>query len=302
MKKNLPFLLFIFILRTASSQNLVLNADLESYLTCPGFGQFDSIFVEHWTKPSWGSTDYYHDSCTGIQPVSQVPHSGHAYFGIIGYNYGTEYREYATGRLSAPLQAGHAYSVEFYVSLNDGYIQAINELGALFSTTAPGPYSNFLHIPVTPQVENTSGILGSTTIWMLVSGIFTASGGEQYITIGNFHDDSSTTITQVGNVGSYGAYYFVDDVLVTEAKGTGNSEISTSQITVEPNPSAGFFKIVSPQEASIQNMEVFDCFGKEIISESAGRNEIDLGSFSAGIYILQIYTRDGVTRKKLIRN
>ncbi|HKR07096.1 MAG TPA: hypothetical protein VJY62_20835, partial [Bacteroidia bacterium] len=214
-KRPCSIILYFFIISNhAAAQNLVINPGLENYIICPGFGQFDSIYINDWCKPTYGSTDYYHNNCPGIQPASQIPHGGDAYFGVIAYNYGTEYREYATGELSVPLTAGVQYTVEFNVSLNDGYIQAINEMGAYLSPMLPGPYPNSLHIPVTPQIQN-SGILGSTSSWMLVTGTFIAAGGERFITIGNFNDDLNTTITMVGNTGSFGAYYFVDDVSVS---------------------------------------------------------------------------------------
>lgn len=196
-------------------QNLVLNPGFESFITCPGFGQFSNTYISNWNKPTIASSDYYHYNCAGINPTVQTPRSGEAYAGIIAYNFGTEYREYVTGTLSAPLVAGQTYNVEFYVSLNDGYIQAITELGAYLSNAAPGPFSNVLHINVLPQIENTAGTLTDTSVWKKVSGQFVAAGGEQFITIGNFHNDTTTTITQPGTSGSYGAYYFVDDVSVT---------------------------------------------------------------------------------------
>src|SRR4051812_11175694 len=107
MRKIILFVYFIiFSNASVFSQNLVLNAGLENYITCPGFGQFSSTYINNWSKPSVGSTDYYNTACAGIQPVSQVPHGGEAYFGIIAFNYSAEYREYATAQLSTPLTAG----------------------------------------------------------------------------------------------------------------------------------------------------------------------------------------------------
>src|SRR5688500_18500128 len=144
-------ILFLLFGSCTQAQNIVLNPSLESYITCPGFGQFSNTYIQDWSKPSYGSTDYYNYNCPGIIPAQQIPKTGNAYAGIIGYNYGQEYREYMTGMLSAPLIPGATYYCEFYVSLNDGYIQAINEIGAYFSAASPGPYTNTLHIPVTPQ-------------------------------------------------------------------------------------------------------------------------------------------------------
>lgn len=292
----------------AIAQNLVINPGLESYITCPGFGQFGNTYINNWTKPSWGSTDYYHTNCTGIQPVSQVPHGGDAYFGVIAYNFGTEYREYATGELLSPLIAGKQYIVEFYVSLNDGYIQAVKEMGAYFSATPPGPYANSLHIPVTPHVENNSGTLGSTSTWMPVTGTFTAAGGELYITIGNFRDDLTTTVTMVGTSGSFGAYYFVDDVSVISVP-EGVEENSPGQLFVYPNPVKDF-AIVNGNALHIGKLKIklVNIIGNEIlipadkISWTENRSLIiDLKNISEGVYFLNIEVNGNVLNKKIIK-
>jgi OmpA-OmpF porin, OOP family len=284
MKK---FLLTVFLLSSilGSGQNLVMNSSLENYITCPGFGQFSSTYINNWSKPSIGSTDYYNTNCTGIQPVNQVPHSGNAYFGIIAFNYSGEYREYATGQLSAPLIAGVPYIVTFYASLNDGYIQAVNELGAYLSVTPPGPFGNALHIAVTPQVENTSGVLGSDTSWMFVSGSFIASGGEQYITIGNFHDDASTTVTQVGSVGSYGAYYFIDDVSVKSQEPNGIGELNNSPAYIYPNPVANTLNIEVKKSARVQ-ITLYDVLMRRVMEETFSRKiSLETAMLEQGAYV-----------------
>lgn len=292
IKKLLPIIfLSNLIVVTSSAQNLVLNGGLDNYITCPGFGQFSSTYINNWNKPSIASTDYYNTNCTGIQPVNQVPHSGEAYFGIIAFNYSGEYREYATGQLSSPLIGGVQYTVEFYASLNDGYIQAVNELGAYLSATAPGPYSNALHISVTPQIENTI-LLGSDSTWMLVTGTFVAAGGEQYITIGNFNDDANTTVTQVGNVGSYGAYYFVDDVSVTELP-TGMNLTEQKNILVYPNPVSNQLAISNMQYA-ITEIEIYDVLGQRVFclpgNISGQLIMADVSKLNSGIYFLRLRT------------
>ncbi|MEO8150835.1 MAG: T9SS type A sorting domain-containing protein [Bacteroidia bacterium] len=304
MKKYFPVILFLLIFKTdAQAQNLVMNAGLENYITCPGFGQFSNAYIINWSKPTYGSTDYYNYNCPLILPLAQAPNTGDAYFGIIAYNFGTEYREYATAQLTSPLTAGWHYKVEFYVSLNDGYIQAVNEIGAYFSNTSPGPYSNSLHIPVTPQVQNTTGVLGDTAAWMLVSEIFTATGGEQYITIGNFNDDFSTTITQVGSIGSYGAYYFIDDVSVTETI-EGIDENNAANVSVIPNPSGGIFMVDLKDDAG-KNFEfkVFNHLGERILNfnSSSTNVKIDLTSYSTGLYFLTINSQSKNMQFKLFK-
>jgi OOP family OmpA-OmpF porin len=309
MKKHLFLiaLFFCFCIRQSSSQNLVLNPSLENYIICPGFGQFSNTYINNWSKPSYGSTDYYHTACPGIYPASQAPHTGNAYFGIIAYNYGTEYREYATGELSAPLVSGTQYVVSFYVSLNDGYIQAVQEMGAYLSPAAPGPFANSLHIAVTPQIENNTGILGDTALWTLVSGTFTAAGGEQYITIGNFHDDLTTTIAMVGSIGSFGTYYFVDDVSITEVP-EGIAELDGGTVSVYPSVSNGIYTLeIKNADAKNLLFEITDLSGKKMITEnvemSSGNFEkkVDLSSFGNGIYFLRLFSGKEVLHYRLVK-
>lgn len=289
-----------------TAQNLVLNGSLENYITCPGFGQFSNTYINDWDKPSYGSTDYYHYNCPGIVPTQQVPHTGDAYAGIIGYNYGAEYREYMTGTLSAPLIPGATYYCEFYVSLNDGYIQAIKEIGAYFSASIPGPYLNALHIPVTPQVVNTVTLLDDTSAWMRISGYFIASGGEQYITIGNFYSDTNTTIVQVGNVGSYGSYYFVDDVWVSLSEGMGVSSLENSDVRIFEDPASDKL-IIDCGQFTIRSMQVLTIQGKPILnkkflpSERESKTELNLNNLLPGIYIAEVNCGDQVYRKKFVK-
>lgn len=288
MKKEIFTLLFCFGSLISNAQNLVSNPGFETYLTCPAFGQFSNIFIQDWNKPTVGSSDYYHYNCPGIVPVQQVPRSGSAYAGIIAYNYGTEYREYITGTLQTPLTAGSVYDVDFYVSLNDGFIQAVQELGAYISVAAPGPFSNALHLNVIPQIENTNGTISDTSGWKHIYGQFVASGGEQFITIGNFHDDAGTTITQPGTTGSFGAYYFIDDVSVIR---------SDSSTGVPEN--SQFSPLISYASQTLQVTLPAHSKGKMMLHDFAGRilfeSSVNGGTSTipvnvpAGIYLFTVW-------------
>ncbi len=287
-------------------QNLVLNPGFEIFITCPGFGQFSNVYISNWNKPSIASSDYYHYNCAGINPTVQAPRSGEAYAGIIAYNFGTEYREYVTGTLFSSLIAGQTYKVEFYVSLNDGYIQAITELGAYLSPTAPGPFSNALHINVLPQIENTAGSITDTSVWKKISGQFVATGGEQFITIGNFHNDTTTTITQPGTSGSYGAYYFVDDVSVTL-----DSTTSIAAIENYDNPKMfltddNFLIIQMPKSSQFNSpaiLQGYDMQGKLVMVKELKSNfsKINLSQLKNEMYIFLItYSGGKVLSKRIV--
>ncbi|MBL0102387.1 MAG: hypothetical protein IPP51_00605 [Bacteroidetes bacterium] len=70
-------------------------------------------------------------------------------------------------------------------------------------------------ILTTPQVE-TSTVLYSTG-WQQISFLYTPTVSAQYLTIGNFHNDATTTRTLFGpNLSSsFGAYYYIDDISIT---------------------------------------------------------------------------------------
>ena len=70
-------------------------------------------------------------------------------------------------------------------------------------------------LPVTPQVESPANApLANSTGWTLVSGVFTAAGGEDHIVIGSFHNDASTATFPGPGQWPGGAYYSIDDVSV----------------------------------------------------------------------------------------
>jgi Secretion system C-terminal sorting domain len=282
----------LWVPKLATGQNLVSNPGLDVFITCPGFGQFGNTFITDWTKPSIGSSDYYNYNCPAIPPTQEIPYNGEAYAGIIAYNFGTEYREYITGTFTSPLIAGMLYEVEFYVSLHNNYIQAIEEMGAYISPAIPGPFANALHIAVTPQIVNTTGALTDTAGWKSIYGIFMANGGEQFITIGNFNDDAATTVSQPYSIGSFGAYYFVDGVSVTPFAASGVAPVpTTSNLAVWIYSGSMHIK---PGSEKIVQAEIMDYSGR-IIHQTKNPigQPVDISGFAAGIYLVRITTGSG---------
>ncbi len=119
------------------------------------------------------------------------------------------------------LKPGKKYCVTYYLSLADTCIYGVSSLGVYFSVDTPkynGSGTDVLNY--TPQVTNLSNnfILDKIN-WVPMTGEYTAVGGEQFITIGNFNDDANTvTQTAVGGTQPW-AYYYIDDVFVTPEVG-----------------------------------------------------------------------------------
>jgi gliding motility-associated-like protein len=234
-----------------TGQNLVPNYSFEIYSTCPlGFGGPGATVAPPWVAPTFGTPDIFNECST--TDITDVPDN---FFGVqpavtgVGYagGYcklpGMEYREYVQAPLTTPLVAGTWYYVSFYTAPAE-YGCAIEKVGAYLSVTAPTSGSNGT-LNVSPQIEYVDGYIDDYENWTLVSGCFLASGGEAYITIGNFHDDAGTPT----DCGTDLSYYYFEDVTVTAG---------------DP-PSTIDFDMGGP---------IFECFSYEIDPEVPGYNYI----------------------------
>ena len=73
-------------------------------------------------------------------------------------------------------------------------------------------------MPYIPQVRlGPGGQMNDTANWVELSAVYTASGGEQYIVIGNFKDFANTndSLIKPSAQGTFSAIYYLDEVSVT---------------------------------------------------------------------------------------
>jgi len=252
MKKLFTLFLggFLFIANSSSAQNLVLNPSFENFTVCP-MGPSEFLNTIDWTIPfnniigdTCSTSDLYNTcsplGCFGVGvPCNilgdQPAHTGDGYAGIILYEgfsligcnvlFGSGWREYVQAEFSTPLVAGQTYQVSFYASLADNVKFATGDFGVRISPTpisvnctSVGGSSALQPLGYTPQLTWTGGAVVDILGWTLLSWNYVATGGEQYLVIGNFLDDASTTYTCVnGNNFNPYAYYYIDDVEVVEA-------------------------------------------------------------------------------------
>ena len=122
-------------------------------------------------------------------------------------------RIYIQTQLIDSLKANHCYYIEFYVNLFNDAQYANNNISLLINDTAVESYG-LKPIYANPQIQQFGNPCISDTLnWVRVGGIYTAHGGEQFITIGNFTDDAHTDTLLVRSNGMYSAYN-IDDVSV----------------------------------------------------------------------------------------
>jgi|GEM_PF-1954114 len=213
MNVNVKFLVLILVTSISvlldannilCGQNLVVNPGFEEYSDCPSeTNQIDRTIG--WDV-ALGSPDYYNRCAmptTGLSQSVEVPDNYHgSQEPFAGDAYGGYFTvgEYLRGQFTTPLISDSCYYVEFQVSLaefSNRDFTSCDRFGLYFSSDA----ITFDVATMTPQLT----ILDLETNfddWILVSGYYTAVGGERYMTIGGFDLCPSRS------------FYYVDDFKV----------------------------------------------------------------------------------------
>jgi gliding motility-associated-like protein len=224
-----PFLyciLFCLLGSNIVAQNLVPNPSFEDTVYCPTtISQFDA--VANWFNPSSGETPDYYNECSNILPPNfnlsgagvpnnnfgyQFAQNGKAYAGIVTYDLQPTYREYVAVQLEENLIEGKEYNWCIYISLLERANFASNNIGIAISNNL---IPNFLFTTLAPYVYgNNTEVIYDHANWTKISGSFIAQGGEKYLYIGNFFDNSNTQVFRVNNLIGIGEYsvYYIDNV------------------------------------------------------------------------------------------
>jgi hypothetical protein len=303
-------LLFFFSRLNGSSQNLVPNGDFEQFTTCPtNLSQFSA--AASWFNPTLASPDYFNVCATNINcdvPNNfigyQVPHSGFGYggiytwYGIIGYQ---NYREYMEIELTQELTENTCYHLEFYMSLANYVQYTTDDIGAFFSPVSVTDFSTENVLSLTPQVSNAAGNYPDSLNWTLVSGDFTATGGERFLMIGNFKDSANTsTILVNGSVLNNASYFYIDDVCVTTciepscSITTGIKEFQKNTFSIHPNPAFSNSEITLSYPSGTGQREIIinDVNGREVIryslSQWSSTQTIKLPQMVSGVYVARL--------------
>lgn len=215
---------FLLIACAVSSQNLVPNGGFEDNTGLPnGYAQF--YLATGWlnlngvlTGPPYASPDYFHTMGSVGGAFGQIaPHSGSAQMGFCTYHAGLgNFREYISIELTTSMIPGQTYQLTFFLTNGFGgsYTAGVDNFGIHFSV---GPLSQDIDEPVLvePQLE-IPGIIYHENFWQEYVFTFVADNAANYITIGNFEIDNTTSVS-----GGTRAYYFIDDIeLITDAAPT----------------------------------------------------------------------------------
>jgi gliding motility-associated-like protein len=224
MKHFLVFIVFLFFYFGVFSQNLVPNGDFEYYTQLPVL-EGSIKFAYPWFSPhksckseylNKGSLDPFLSVPNNANGSHQNSHSGSGYVWIASYNDLWVYRECIEVKLKEPLKPNTCYTCSFWISLIDICMFRCNNIQVYFSSDSVTNNSNNCdNMPFLPQLSYSGGSWIDSVNWWHFNESFVATGGESFMTIGNFLNDAQTSVQLYNPLGwSHDAAFYVDDVAV----------------------------------------------------------------------------------------
>ncbi len=300
----------VFSFKGISQYNIVPNYSFEDSVICP---VFDDPLPKPWYIPSNYNSGYYVNACansyvwgvpynSGGHQNYQYAKSGVGYAGIatLVLDMMPDARSYLQIKLKDSLFVNRCYYVEFWINLVNSSNIATNNLAlwltktAKYADTINNPYGLIPGNP-NPQVYNYNNpIVTDTFNWVKVSGAYLAQGGEQFITIGNFKNDSSTRKKAVNHLqNEYSSYYYVDDVSVIPLDSLPLKADAGSDTTIALGDSVFIGSLTN----GIPNINWYDMAGNVI---DTGRPGFYVHPTTTTSYVIEqtvcgYYSRDTVT-------
>ena len=240
-------------------------------------GEKADLYEEGHKNPLIGTRDNAHGS--------EDPYEGDHYAGIRAYSYGDKLpRTYLMTELLGPLKKGVQYCVSFKLSLSDKAKYASNYIGAHLSKK-PFELEGEESINVETHVMHSKNkTFTGQYSWESVCGVFTAQGGEKFLTLGNFTSNKSIDEAKIRKPQGIrqqtpDAYYYIDDVQVfildsiqecqCEQEGTEEEEVQVVYTK----------QVISKKELSMEDLAAASSiyFAKNAIKFSDfAKNELDV--------------------------
>ena len=156
-------------------------------------------------------------------------------------------------------------------------------------------------MPVVPQLKiHSVNCFKDTLNWMLVDTVFIASGGEKFLTIGNFESYASTDTCNTGHgTWTESAYYYFDDFYLGRVTDTtGLNEIETKiSFDIYPNPVKE--TIIVESNSPPGNLYLTDVMGKQLMQLNCTSNKsyFNIAHLPNGIYFIR---KDSFCRRIIV--
>ena len=203
-------------------EEIIPDEAIDGFVYCPG-----AINL----KPFHRSTLDYFNSCAENSNFVDVPSNfmgfeyaatGQGYIGLVTYSANSaNHREFIEAELLEPMTPEVNYLISLKISCSDLANFSTNSFGAYLSTGYANSSELTASISLIPQLQINSA-LSDTSGWTTFSTQYFAQGGEKFIVLGNFNNDSETTVNSINNNVQSAfqvAYVYVDDVTIEYSLG-----------------------------------------------------------------------------------
>jgi hypothetical protein len=238
------------------------------------------------------------------------PRSGKSVAGVITYMQRVpNYREYFAVRLSEPLTVGKKYRLTFHVSCGNKFAVGVigaSGLGACLTTTAPEQwvYEPLTHLRPQAVIEEVVHHTG----WKAYSFTLEASEAYEYLTFGNFFPDPRTKVYYYAYDIDPQAYYYIDDVLLTEADALPTKEVlspeAQQQTTADATEPPAPLEVQEEGKRKLDEQGIFRTTHPDIRLSVRDEREVDgdiISLFFNGVCVLKNYSLRKKNKKIRLR-
>ena len=216
------------------NQNLITNGGFEKFQKCPY--DLGSFTPEGWINSSKGTSPDLFSKCAHEKVKSHPnwiftePASGKSFAGIVIYAHKIDYRESITNTFSEPMKEGKTYTLTFKISIP--YISRWrNDNIHLYFTEKPlfqiGDKFINTEKPILFSIKD-APMNGK---WKEYIFKYTAKGGEQHLSIGNYNNHDDTKVEKIDERNTklhrkeYNhSYIAIDDVSILTKKEVKNTK------------------------------------------------------------------------------
>jgi gliding motility-associated-like protein len=204
------FILFLIVINIGYGQTyidvtnqFIQNPSFEDYTACPQSNSAypNSMWIDSvlgWYAPTLGTSDYF--NVCNTNNLNSVPNNtaagyqyayhGSAYCGFLAYSLWSNHMwsEYIQTQLLQPLEVSKYYKFTMRINRANDYNLAVKNIGVNFSEFSDTDHTSAKSLNILPTIFNGAGYITDTLNWIVVQGVFQASGDENYLTIGWFGD------------------------------------------------------------------------------------------------------------------
>ncbi|MEG2070735.1 MAG: T9SS type A sorting domain-containing protein [Bacteroidales bacterium] len=99
-------------------------------------------------------------------------------------------------------------------------------------------------------------------------------------------------------ISNNGNNIWLDHIVVANGTGIENNDLA-GEISIYPNPAID--KVYIKSDVTINQIDIVSIQGQVISSEQVINNEINVNTLATGVYMLRIYTEQGIAIKKFVK-